>query len=280
MELKNQLRRLLSAGKLDSRIINSLVEDISDIIGNPAFMERLMSLIDIVCEERDGVTGFSVGDLKVLQQELKSGNFLIITQLVNGIILLLASISNLNIKVNKKKGEELVLKVLVHTLFVEVPKRTGGFKHLTQEDKNMLFDVLLALYDGVKNAQSLNDALVGAMQLFSSGGCHRLFPCCGTDGTSSRLGVEMRKIITNLRVAVDTNRQIVKLQDEVNELRDFKNRSSRGLVSSNVADNVTVATNLECEKSYEQVREPVCDERSCARGECKPVYKGKTMYKI
>jgi len=219
MELKNQLYDLIQEEKLNKKTLNNFIGDISYILGNPKFMEGLIKLINIICEERDGVPGFSTGDLKVLQQELKSGNFIIITQIINGVMLLFNSTDN-NVSFNKKKAEEVVLKVLVYALFIEVPKRTGGLKKLNKTDKILLLDVIIALYDGYRNKQSLESAYDDIMQLVTSDTIFRIFPCCGNPDNTELVNKEMSKIQENLNSAIKNTREIVNLRNKVHELEE------------------------------------------------------------
>lgn len=227
LEFRSKLKQMINDDKLDKDEVFELMGNLDKIIQNEKFMDGFMQLVHIICEERDGEEGFTVNDLKVLQKELNNANFVIITQIVNAIILLVTSIPNINVDLTNKESEELVLNILLYLMLIEVPKKIGGLGKLSKNEKNMLVDIIVSLYNSIKSAQVMEGAVEYFKNLFKSGSCNNFCSCiCSQKDSNAVTEKELNKIKLNLNSAVHTMRTIITLEDTINdlkkEIRDIK----------------------------------------------------------
>lgn len=219
LSFKEKLKQLIVSDTLDAKNIMEFIGDFDDVLGNPNFMNGFKKLADIICKDRDGITGFTINDIKVLQKALSNGDIIIISQLVNGVVLLISSLGNSNVNLNQKAAEELVLKILLYSLFVELPKRVGGLQKLTSNDKSLLLDIIVALYDSIRTAQSLEEALKYFGDLLKNGTLSRLCPCIfKPKNTEVIVAHEMAKIRMNLNAAIMQTQNIVILEEHIEKL--------------------------------------------------------------
>jgi hypothetical protein len=219
LTFKDKLKQLIVDDTLKSDDIMEFIGEFKSVLGNPKFMNGFKQLADIICKDRDGIIGFTINDIKVLQKALSNGDIIIISQLVNGIVLLISSLGSVSVDLKQKQAEELVLKILLYSIFVELPKRVGGLQKITTDDKLLLLNIIVALYDSIRNAQSLEEALKYFKDLMKNGTLTRLCPCIfKPKNTNKIVAHEMTKIRMNLNAAIMQTQNIVILEEHITNL--------------------------------------------------------------
>jgi hypothetical protein len=107
MSLVDGIVDLIKYGELKD--FDSLIVGYEYLFKNMAFLSELNVILDILFEDRNKDGKFNIEDLKILRNELESGNLLLITKLTKSIMLLLTKFK----KIKKDKLSEMTETFLV-----------------------------------------------------------------------------------------------------------------------------------------------------------------------
>tara|TARA_Y100000780_G_C13683331_1_gene416824 strand:- start:2143 stop:2826 length:684 start_codon:yes stop_codon:yes gene_type:complete len=107
MSLVDGIIDLIKYGELKD--FDSLTTGYDYLFKNMAFLSELNVILDILFEDRNKDGKFNIEDLKILRNELESGNLLLITKLTKSIMLLLTKFK----KIKKDKLSEMTETFLV-----------------------------------------------------------------------------------------------------------------------------------------------------------------------
>lgn len=107
MSLVDGIVDLIKYGELKD--FDTLTKGYEYLFKNMAFLSELNVILDILFEDRNKDGKFNIEDLKILRDELESGNLLLITKLTKSIMLLLTKFK----KIKKDKLSEMTETFLV-----------------------------------------------------------------------------------------------------------------------------------------------------------------------
>jgi hypothetical protein len=185
MDIKQRLKALLLLEDIQAGIITALGFDPHQ---EPQLFSQISDIVAIVGKDRDGNNTFDFRDLQILFSDLGAmvslcGSLLGVAVKIPGLI---------SKRSNPESVEELVLKLLVYTFLVILPKEKKV--KLTLDQKEKILDICLGAYQMIKQlniVQGLTKSFFGYMK---SG-------CCKKPKTD-KLDLKLQEHNIDLQIAV------------------------------------------------------------------------------
>lgn len=232
--LKHRLKDLLDDCSFPK--MKEFLSGIEVIAEDPIFKAGIEQLLDVICEDRDGIAGFSAGDLRVLEQLLKDGDMRVCTQLITGLVLLATSTPKIKIKYEKNVTEELFLRLLLYILFIELPKiKKGNLINMDRNTKELLIDIIVDLYILSESAQLFKTLIKEFNKLFGANGICQCISVKSRDDVDDIVQDKMKSITSDMQITLKDKRDKIRLEKEIRsmkvDLRFLKYSISSGIDS-------------------------------------------------
>ena len=211
MNLKQQIIDSIRSGTAQD--LDFMVDGYDYLTKNVGFMTELEQILKIIFEDRNNDGTFNLEDLKILKDELESGNILLTTKLVKSVLLALR-------KVKKFKGSdalkigETFLRIVSYGLLKELLKRAKKTLN-SQMVRNELATIVDLLHNKVEELQLIHEISQQIYLLLKETGLW----CCGDDiATTLKLDKEFDTVQKELRETINEKRIRHGLTKQINRL--------------------------------------------------------------
>jgi hypothetical protein len=213
MSLKNKITEVIKNGN-NTKVLG-LVDGYDYLTKNLDFMNEIEKVLKIVFEDRDKDGTFDLDDLKILKNELESGNILLIANITKSVLLLIRKVKSFD-HVKTPVITETFLRIVSYAILKELTNRTkeGVNSKLV---RNELAKVIELLHDKVEELQLIHEVAHNIYLLLKETGLW----CCGDNiAKTLRLDKEFSKVQEELRETVNEKRITNELTKKIDELNN------------------------------------------------------------
>lgn len=210
-DLKNKIQQIIQKEDFSAKDLIDNLSPITNYIDNQQFVDNLDKVINIIVTDRNRDSRFDVQDLKLL-----ASDFVAISSVVSGLILVLMSIPNIKFKYDSETTEELVFKLLAYVFLILVPAKIN--KKLSLDEKEQIVNLVLSIYDVVV-ASGVVKELYNKIKLFfqKKGWCKCI---CG-EVNDKQTVFEKQLSVTKFEMSNNLNKHkdAVQLEKELQEIK-------------------------------------------------------------
>jgi hypothetical protein len=203
-ELKVAILDAIKEDNYDFNTLMNLFSPINEYVTNQTFTSSLTEIVNILKQDRDNNSKFTIDDLKLIKNDLSS-----IISLVNYLLLLVGSLSTTKLKYNAKTTEMLIFKLLSYVFLVVVPKTSQTI--LTLEDKSTMLELILSIYKIMLSTKMAQDLISKVNAWFGNGGC---FSSCSCNNSKPEiqdvLDEKKLEITRGLTKSIELKRSLIK----------------------------------------------------------------------
>ena len=221
-ELKNKFVEVLEKEDYNEQDFLRLLTHISKYIDNEAFKTHLKEVVDVLIHDRNGDNKFSMEDLELLSRDVFA-----ISVLINSLLLVLGSVKDIKFKNDRVLTEKLILELLLYLLLIVLPKHAN--LEWSLKNRKQMLNVFLNIYDVMRSSQVVKSTIANVISWFKTTRLYKKCRACyiNDDHVREELVKEkmpltlndLQNIVENNRHRVQTNKDIRKLQDEIDELK-------------------------------------------------------------
>ncbi|QKF93837.1 hypothetical protein QKU48_gp0379 [Fadolivirus algeromassiliense] len=217
-KLKRQIMNVIRDNNYDIDDLKDLLSPVSEYVESDVFKTNIEDIVAIVTKDRDGNNVFTIDDLALLKNDIMG-----ITSLVTALLLLVGAIPELKLKYDEGATEEIIFKLLSYVFLVVVPKQTG--KELTNEEKESILNITLAIYQIIKSSQITKDLVNKIVAWFKSKG---LCACVSSpDYKESVVEKRLPKVKLELSHSMNNVREKAAMKSEIKGLQRKLEKKSK-----------------------------------------------------
>ena len=223
-QLKSKIEGVIKTDNFDIEKLKDLLTPISAYVEHPTFIKNIVDVVTIIIQDRNGDMVFNLDDLKILANDNVA-----ISSLVSSVLLVICAIPELKFKYSQGATEELVFKLLAFVFLVIVPTQVK--RQLTKEEKGMIVNYTLIIYNTIRSSQMVKDIVDKIITYFKTHDVTSCLPtlnCCAKKPTPEEIlekrlpaaKLNLEHSITNVRHIAVKERE--KKEREIKEKTDKK----------------------------------------------------------
>ena len=206
LDLKKSVLEIISDNEYNESDLIKILHPVRIYSTDPLFTVNINQITRVILEDRDGNNKFTVNDLRLLGKDIIG-----ITSLVSSILLVLGGLESL--KYEKGNTEELIFKLLIYIFLVIVPKEAGN--PWTIEEKTAVLDLILIIYQMLSMSNVTKDIVSNIKEWFKKRGYCK----CLQINKEEVVNEHLPKLNAELSVNIQKNKDIVRLTNELNEIK-------------------------------------------------------------
>lgn len=216
-ELKEKILDFIKDDKIDTDDVKKLLDPLGGFT-NERFMDNIQQIVDAILEDRDGDMKITMEDIKLLRKD-----WLAISSIVKGIILVMNSIPNLDVKYDAGATEEIVFKMLVYIFLIIIPEKAD--LKWSQSDKEQILDIALIIYEAISSSEDLKKFFAEVLEWFKEKGGLLIAwmkkNCCTGCGKNKQAIIEehLPAIKSSISIRMDNIRTKVELAQTKTRLK-------------------------------------------------------------
>ena len=208
--LKNSILDLIKDNDYTVDDIKSFIEPVTEYINAPTFLDHIGTIVEEILKDRDGNNNFTIDDIKLLGDDILG-----ITALINGLILVIGALPEIQLKYEKGATEELMFKVISFIFLVVIPKETGN--PWNEDQKVKVVDLILAIYQSIISSQVTKDIVANISKWFKKKGYCKCI--CGEENKDEVFDEHIPQIKAEIHCAIQKDKDLMRLQNEINYIK-------------------------------------------------------------
>lgn len=221
-ELKTNIMKIIKDDTYDMEDLKNIIDPAGQYVDNPIFLSYVSEIVKVILEDRDGNDTFTIDDLDLLSRDVMG-----VTALINSILLVLATLPNVNLKYNEGATEDLILRVFAYVFLVVVPNKRGVT--WTVEEKERVLDLIILIHQLIISSQVTKDLVKNVVAWFKKKGWCK---CGGTVNKEEVFTSHAPQVKTVLMSSIQNNREKLVMQKEIKELKSIQPTDNEDLAKS------------------------------------------------
>lgn len=178
-ELKLKIDSVIKTDNFDIEKLKNLLSPISAYVDHPTFIKNIVDVVLIIIQDRNGDRVFNLEDLKILANDPVA-----VSSLVSAVLIVICAIPELKFKYSQGATEELIFKLFTFVFLVIIPTKVG--RPLSRDEKNMIVNYSILMYNSIKSSQMVQDLAAKIVQYFKTHDVCSCIPqlnCCAPKTT-------------------------------------------------------------------------------------------------